>query len=407
MSPRTLYLRLHDGALASDSAVEWLSFAADGTRRAGHSPLGELAGVAHGARLVVLVPATAVTMAAVTLPPVKRAQQRQAALFALEDQLIDEPDGLHAALGERTAAGKVPLLVVSRARLAAWLDSLAGHHLRPERVVVDVLALPLGEGAWSLLWEDDGVLVRTGPHSGYHIAAAQWPLLWPRLLAEAGELPPQRLRLFDGRSAPQEALAGDELLPGGGVEYVANSSGLQWLVGEQTCASAINLLQGPFSRREQWGVRLRPWRPAAALLLLWLVIQGGMALFDLRALRGEEARLDQQMEALYRTTFPDARKVVDPALQMKQRLVALKSGDSGFMRLAALAAPALQGAGAQVKGMRYQEGALDVDVAIADTAALDGLRATLVGKGLQVEISNAASQEGRVESRLTLRGGGA
>ena len=57
--------------------------------------------------------------------------------------------------------------------------------------------------------------------------------------------------------------------------------------------------------------------------------------------------------------------------------------------------------------MRYQEGALDIDLSLPDMAALDVVRSALTTRGLQLEIGNAAQQDGKVESRLTLRGGGA
>lgn len=399
MSQRTLYLRLTDTA----GPVEWLLLAGDGSRRLGCDELAQLPAETLGARLVVLLPITAVTLASATLPPVKRAQQRQAALFALEDQLIDDIGELHAALGERAADGTLPIAVVSRARLDAWLAPLAQHHLRPDVVTVDALLLPLAEGEWPVLWEDDGVCVRSGTMHSVGFAPEQWPLLWPRLLEEAGEQQPQRLRVFDARTVADEPLPLEEALPGGEVSVVANAGGLQWI--GTTATAPLNLLQGDYSRREQWGRMLRPWRAAAVLLLLWLVIQGGMALFELRTLRQQEAQLDAQMEELYRKSFPEARKVVDARLQMEQKLAALKSGDSGFMKLAVGVAPALRDR--LVKGLRYQDGALDIDLALPDMAALDSVRAALTAKGLQVEIGNAAQQDGKVESRVTVRGGGA
>lgn len=400
MSQRTLYLRLG----MADDMVEWRLISADGSQRMGHGALTELPDEVQGAHLVGMVPATDVTLASVTLPPVKRGQQRQAALFALEDQLIDDLDELHVAQGERASDGTLPVAVVRRARLEGWLETLSQHHLRPEQLRVDLLLLPWAEGEWSVLWEDAGVSVRTGTARGIGFEPEQWPLLWPRLLQEAGAHLPQRLRVYDARTNATDPLPLDAALPNGEVVVVPNAAGLQWLATGDTTAAALNLLQGDYSRREQWGRLLRPWRPAAALLLLWLVLQGGMALFDLHTLRQQELQLDTQMEELYRKSFPAARKVVDPRLQMEQKLAALKSGDSGFMKLAVAAAPALRTT--LVKGMRYQEGALDIDLSLPDMAALDGVRTALTAKGLQVEIGNTAQQDGKVESRLSLRGGG-
>ncbi|HEY0720398.1 MAG TPA: type II secretion system protein GspL [Gammaproteobacteria bacterium] len=402
MSQRTLYIRFASGA----EPLEWLLLGPDGGRRTGQAE--DLAALAHetaGARLVVLLPATEMTLARVTLPPVKRAQQRQAALFALEDQLVDDIAELHAAFGERGEDGTLPLVVVSRERMHGWMAQLNHLALRPDALVDELLMVPLVNGEWSVLWEERGVRVRTGAVSGVAFETELWPLLWPRLLAEAGEQRPPRLRVFDARSEATAPLPLDDALPGGEVTIEANRSSLRWVEVAEGSAPGINLLQGDFSLREQWGRKLRPWRPAAALFLLWLVIQGGMAFFDMRTLSRQELQLNEQMEALYRKSFPDARKVVEPRTQMEQKLAALKNGDSGFMKLAVSVAPALRNS--LLKGMRYQDGALDLDISFADMATLDTLRSTLESKGLAVEIGNVAQQEGRVESRLTLRGGGA
>lgn len=401
MSQRTLYIRLGNGA----GALEWLLLGADGVRRTGQAEdLAALAAEAQGAHPVVLLPATEVTLAKVSLPPVKRAQQRQAALFALEDQLIDDISELHAALGERGEDGLLPLAVVSRARLDGWLEMLGHHALRPEALVSELLMVPLRNGEWSVLWEERGVQVRTGALSGVAFETELWALLWPRLLAEAGEQRPQRLRVFDARSDTTAPLPLDDALPGGEVALEVNRSSMRWLESAEVLPG-INLLQGDYSLREQWGRKLRPWRPAAALFLLWLMVQGGMATFDLRSLGREELQLNEQMEALYRKSFPDARKVVEPRTQMEQKLAALKNGDSGFLQLAVAVAPAL--GSSTLKGMRYQEGALDLDIVLVDMAALDTLRGALESKGLMVEIGNISQQAGKVEGRLTLRGGGA
>ena len=401
MSQRTLYLRL----TSNDGPVEWQLVAADGTCTVGCHALAELPGETQGARIVVMVPATDVTLSKVTLPPVKRSQQRQAALFALEDQLIDDISELHAALGERSKEGVLPLAVVSRMQLDEWLERFAHHHLRPEELTIDLLMLPHSDNEWSVLWEDDGVRIRTGALSGIGFEPELWSLLWPRLLAETGGQRPKRLRVFDARTNSEAALPLDDALPEGEVMVIPHASGMKWLALDENTKHPFNLLQGDYSRREQWGRRLRPWRPAAALFLIWLSIQGGLSLFEMRSLRNQETQLGVQMEELYRKSFPDARKVVDPRLQMEQKLAALKSGDSGFMKLAVNAAPALRNT--MVKGMRYQEGVLEIDLSLPNMAALDDLRAALAAKGLQVDIGNATQQDGKVESRLTVRGGGA
>lgn len=402
MTQRTFYMRLPE----SGSSVEWKAQSSSGETTSGRMALEEVSGQIGGATLVVVVPVTAVTASRVSLPPLRRSQQRQAALYALEDQLIDDVEELHAALGERNANGELPVIVVSRARIAGWLEQLALYHLRPQQLLVDALLLPYHAGEWSLLWEDDGIRLRIGQHEVFGFEHGGWQELWPRLITAAGEERPTRVKLFDGRTEPQQELPVAELLPNVEVIYLPRMAGMRWLAqaGRDT---PINLLQERFSRREQWGQYLRPWRAAAALLLLWMVLQSTLSFIEMRTLHNEENQLDEQMEAIYRATFPDARKVVDPRLQMEQRLAALKGNSGGFIKLVASAAPALKKANAQLKQIRYQEGRLDIELSLADMASLDSLRAELVANTLHVEISNTTNQDGRLYGHLILHGGGA
>jgi general secretion pathway protein L len=401
----TLYLRLADG---DPAAVDWHLAAGRGSD--GRCPLAELALRTQGRRVVVFVPGNQVLLASPRLPTRKRQRMLQALPFALEEQLASDVDGLHFALGGERADGSVAAAAVAHERMAGWLAQLHEAGIEPERLVADCDALPASRDRWTLLVEPDRWLLRTAS-AGYVFDAETGPDALALALAEAGEAAPPALRLIDARdgATPPAALA--EALPEG-VELATEPlrGGIAGLLAAGA-DGAVNLLQGPYGRREALSRRWRPWRPAAAMAALVLLLWGVLAFDSYQTLRGEQARLDAEIAAVYRETFPDAQRVVDARAQMEQRLAVLRGagGQSGLAALLEPVAPVLKRTpGLGIQGLRYRENNLELDLTLGDLQALDGLKQALLAAGpLQVEIASASAKEGRVEGRLTIQRGGA
>ncbi|NIV38091.1 MAG: hypothetical protein GWN58_54360, partial [Anaerolineae bacterium] len=128
-------------------------------------------------------------------------------------------------------------------------------------------------------------------------------------------------RVYDARQGEADEVW-QEILPGLEVGYECIDSPLSLLAKTEPSGS-INLLQGDFSRKEQLGRLWRPWRATAALLGFWLLLQGGMAIGNYLSLSAREEQLYTAIEQTYRETFPEARNVVNPRVQMERQLAAL------------------------------------------------------------------------------------
>jgi general secretion pathway protein L len=397
----TIYVRLEEHGAA------WLVQNSDGSfLREQRGDLAEAARAAAGLRTVVLAPATHVLLTHTTLAVNNRHKLRQAVPYAVEEQLSDDVENLHFALGARRSEVGLPVAVVARERLREWLARLTEGGLLPSALVPDVLAVPFSDGEWSLLLGREGVLLRTGQTRGHAMALEELGLLLDIALAQAGDARPERLRVFDGRE------------DGGATLVAATAEAWDVPVSVETCVHGelgllarqlggplpLDLLQGEFGRREQLGKLWRPWRNAAALFGLFVLIQGGVATYDYLRLSSEAAYLSQRIEEVYRQTFPDARNVVDPRRQMETRLAALKGGSDGFVTLLAGAAPVVHAGGrTEISALRYKDGLLDLDLNLADLQTLDKLKQALVAKGLGVDIQTASARAGKVEARLQIR----
>lgn len=383
--------------------VQWLT--AGEVPVAGAGTLADAAARLGGMRLTVVLPGAWVTTHQVQIPVRQSQRLRQAVPYVLEERLVEDVDDLHFALGSRQADGELPVLVVARARLQQSLKSLDEAGLRADVITPETLAIPVQEGEWSLLLTDEGANLRMGPFLGWTSQGTDWPDYLSLAFAGNSASLPERLRLFDCRSDQGTDISLAQLP----VAVVTESpASLMDIIAAGAATPAINLLQGDFSRREQLGKLWRPWRLTAALLFAALVLQGGLSLSTYYRLKGEDETLYRQIEQVYRDTFPDARNVSNPKVQMERALAAMggNGAGGGFLSLLATAAPVLMAEkGVELRSLRYQQGAMDFDVTLGDLAVLDRLKQSLAGKGLEVTIQSASSEGGKVEGRLQIREG--
>ena len=126
---------------------------------------------------------------------------------------------------------------------------------------------------------------------------------------------------------------------------------------------AIDLLAGDFARR---GAVSAPWRLprlAWALAAALVAVQFGATVADGWRLERERRALEAEREAVFRAAVPEAKTVVDPALQMRRNLADLQRsrGRAAANDFLSLAANAAKGDAAPAARLVYAGGRLEVD----------------------------------------------
>jgi len=389
--------------LESAKNASWVKLAADGAMQA--SGQGPLAGIdSSGERVIVLVPGEDVLLCQAEVPGQKRRLLAQAVPYALEEQLIDDVDEQHFALGA-TSGDQVNVAVVSHEKMQQWLALLQQAGIEADQIVTDILALPLAEDSWQLLQRNKRLLLRCGEQNGMALDVDIAAFSIKALLAEAGESRPASIKCqdFSGAGLSLPELDAELMLePASGLPVLAMAAAYQ----EQ---NSINLLQGQYSRRERISKYWRPWRAAAALLAVFIVVQFAGGIVDQQRLAAEKTALLAEIEQIYRQTFPEARKVVNAKVQMERALKSLRGGSStseGFSELLAQAGEQFnQTDNLNIQRLSYKNGQLDVALFIGDLQQLDQLKQRLVDKAqMQVEIQSATAKDDRVEARLRIKG---
>lgn len=351
-----------------------------------------------GAQVYAVVPGEEAVLRRATVPSRNRAKVLAAIPYALEESLSDDVDDLHFALLRWRPGEYAEVAVVSRGKMRAWLDALAGAGHRVDGLVPDYMLVPGHPQARYVLLRDDRarLLLREQNGTGLVLDDDMLPLWW------------------EGVQHGDPAIAvGNEGLGQALIELGATRVS-QWAVGDNFTRwleqgeprPLEHLLQGAYAQRDKNGGARRLW-PAAAILVLAAVSKLAMDGYEYWRLAGADRELDRTIQQVFRDTFPDVTRIVNPRLQMQQRLSALKAGYTGsgdLPVLLAAAARVLPAAPASLNEFDFRDNALTFNCTVSDFAALDRLKGRFEAQpGIVTELQSSNAQDQKVSARFRLR----
>ena len=349
---------------------------------------GALAELPRGSDSVQLViPAAQVLITRVQLPPAARRRAGSVLAFAVEEATAAEPDANQVSWLGATKDGDA-LAVVDKQGLKRWRDALEGVGLRAYEVHAETLLLPRSSGEWSLAWNGAEGFVRSGEFEG--------------AATDGGDhaAPPLSLRMMlDGAERPA-AIAVYVTAPGVTPDLAAWQRDLgiplhmvgpwDWRMAPEQAGTSLA------QERRRWRIppgALANLRPAAWIAGAALAIHGVALVADWMLLGAEQRTVRGQMEARFRSVFPDAVAVADPALQMRRQLAAARhrSGvpDGGdfapMMEKVAIGLKELPAGG--LRTVSYESGRMTLELAAIEGAALRRTAARLAQAGLIVDVT--------------------
>jgi general secretion pathway protein L len=413
----SLIIHLRDGA-----APQWMVCNEDGNVivNAISGELSQATAMAIGRRVAVILPASEALVADSDAPAKSTAKLAQVIPYALEERVADEIESLHFALGERDATtGRVPVVVIERARIDARLAELRAAGLNPNAVYSEASLLPAMPGQMIALLHGDTLTIRT---------AEAAPLVMPALSINDA---------FEMALATQVApIAGLEAAPLGLLLYAGHD---EWQAHEQTVDAwrdrftgvkvqllpdgplsvlapaaasddAVNILQGELAAASPLQTGWRAWRMAAVLAGVLLCLHLGARVFELQRLKKTEAALNVGIEEAFRAAMPGQQNATNARRRVAQRLEEIRGGGGGGALLPALSALANARTAAPtttIEGINFREGVLDLRVIAPDAASLDAIGQQLRAGSWQADIKDLTQSGDSYRGRLQIRKAGA
>src|SRR5579862_9808867 len=289
-----------------------------------------------GRRVCVLVPGSDVLLAEPDVPAKVGAKLQLLVPYALEEQLAEDIDAQHFALGKRAGeAARTPVAVVSRALLDDWLATLRGAGIEPDAVYADSDLLPENPGQAVALLEEDTIIVR--PPGGMPVTLPTAALGEALEIAYGGAEPAsggRGLVLYTGAAEWQRHSAQVEAVRShfDGIKIQLLTAGPLALLAQQLPAgSAINLLQGSYVPTNARAVGFRAWRLAAILLgcLIALHLVGKVG--ELQVLKSRERSVDASIRDAFHAAMPGEVSTADARRRMEARLAAARGAGGGLL----------------------------------------------------------------------------
>lgn len=366
--------------------------AATGPPQAG--PLSLAAARTAGRHVVVLVPGAEVLLAEPELPPAKTgAKLHQLVPYALEEQLAEDIDELHFAVGRRAGdSSRVPVAVVARKLMDEWLGQLKGAGIEPEAMYAESELLPRNPAQAVVLLDEDVVMVRPPSGAVVTLPADALPEALDIAGGDAGAGGGRGLILYTGAAEWQrssgEVEAVRERFDGIKIQLLTDGP-LPLLAQQLPALSATNLLQGPYAPAVSQPVGWRAWRVAAILLacLIGLHITGKAA--QLLMLRHTNRNLDRSISQVFHTAMPGAQSTYEARRRMQQRLAAARAREAsgGFLTgLEALAKARRSAPQTRLRALTFRAGALEIDLSAPSAEALAQLSRELRREGWQARL---------------------
>lgn len=409
-------------AADADSAARWIVVDSNGSRL-GAPVLGPLSAAridAADRKVIVLVPPTEVLATTIDMPVKSQSKIAQALPYALEEYVAEDIDELHFAAGRRTGEGRLDVCVVSRKKLDDWLDRLHDAGLQPAAMVAETYGLARIPGTISLMLEGDTVYVNDGAETSL-VMQDMGPddaLQAIGVIDDAGddgdeaEESPRHVLVYC--DAKNKEAHDDEfgilrrnfetfevrVLPDGALPRLAVTV---------ATGVGVNLLQGSYGPKTEYGTWLRPWRYAAALLVAAGVVGIAGKAISAAQLDRQEAELRDQFMSEYREIAPGANEVRDPIAvirSLRERLGQSPAGASSVFlpALEQLGAAIQENDAAKVRAISYRAGVVDIRLTAPSVGVLDNIQRRIDESGrFRAEIQSTDQDEDQWNSRIQIR----
>jgi len=376
-------------------------------------PLALAAARVPGRRVCVLVGGADVLLAEPDVPVKAGAKLQQLVPYALEEQLAEDIEDLHFAVGKRPAEStQVPVAVVTRALLDEWLATVRGAGIEPDAVYADSELLPHNPGQAVALLEADTVSVR--PPGGTPVTlpadALAEALDIARGGAEVSGTGGRGLILYTGaaewhhHSAQVEAAR--PYFDGIKVQLLAGGP-LALFAQQLPDTDAINLLQGAYAPVSSRGVGFKAWRVAAILFasLIGLHVVGKAA--ELQLLKRHERQVDASIRDTFRSSMHTEASASEARRLMQKRIAGGRGAGEGLLpALQALVQARDSAPGTSVQSLNFHGGALEMKLSAPDATSLDRLGQTLRSNGWQADLTGGTNSGSSYEGRIQMRSRG-
>ena len=394
-----LLVRFHDSSLNNFS---WLVSQSDNARQAVDWQTGteqDLAELAknHSAA-ILLIGQQDIYLTSYEIPEKASRQVLSSIEYQIEDQLAQDIDSQHFALGNQTG-NHVAIAVIEKVVMLRCITLVQKYGLTVTKVVPELFLCPWSgdSGEVDLIESQEAVILRYGEYQGIKCH--------PQLCEEMLNLidAEQEIKIVNYYLQDPESYESLKV-----EKYPGSSNQLTPELLEQGLSEGINLLQRQFQITSVWSKLLQIWKWVLGLFLLLILVGGYNKAIALQQL---EARLSDIKTTQYELLKNHLPSNINEKDDLKKELInLLKQSQSGeeevnfFELLRKFTLAKTEFSSVIVSKIGYQNKRLSIDITSSQLSDIESLLVAIEATGQTTKLENLNIKPNVISGQFVLAG---
>lgn len=374
--------------------------------------------------LIGLIPGDEALFCLADIPAKQSRFVHQALPYAVEEQIAQDIESVHLALGRHTPEG-YQVAAIDQQQMGRWLALFTDwDHVRLEAIYPDAALLPATAGGWAVCLDGDGVMLLSERGEWLRMQTTNLGLLGATLAVPPSEevIAEIPVTVHGTDSDPEMYQSAIVELSGGNGRVRLDQKPLEfstlellaWAYHQHLCRP-VNLCQGAYAVNASGSSPLKPWKPLIAVASVWFVVQLALEM-GMGVYHNQEAeQLQDRAMAIYQAAFPGDRRThagnVRRVIEGQLRVAGSGQQEVDFVTLLKYTGDQysrLPGAGSVTFNsinFSRNRGELVIDIRADSYDRMSSLRNGLANQGLQAQIGSVINESTGSRGRLTVSGG--
>ncbi len=378
--------------------------------------LDELSEATANHRTVVLLNSQCLHINQLQLPTQNLQKMLKAVPYAIEEFIAEDIENFHFVIARNKHNNLVAVVGIDKITLTNIIQIFQQANITIEKIIPDVLCMAADDQQWVCLNYLDTSYLQTDRLNGIALSNDVLPYIISSKLQDETQNLPEKILLFTEQenTAAFDQLQLDNLSSGEKLEIiniVYNKHPLVVFCGHFKQALPLNLLQHEFKNKRKSSGLWQHWRLAASLAAIWLVLNLALTGFQYTQIKDENNITKAKIEKIYKKAFPKSRKIINPRVQMEQKLKELKSGtgnsNNGLIFLLAESFGTLSSDKKNItlQSLTFRNNRMDIGLDGTNLQAIENLNKNLnASNKIKSEIISSSSEKDKVKGNLRIEG---
>ena len=380
------------------------------TSKISEAPLSEVSELATSHVSIILLDSQCLHINELQLPTTNLQKMLKAVPYAIEEFIAADVENLHFVVSKSNNSTCV--VGIDKATLQFVINRFQDAGVSVTKIVPDALCLAANDQQWVVLNHKKHDYLQTATLNGIVVPHDLLAYSLKTKLKDDNVVKPEKILFFSeskNTSAFKDIKINSEEIEL--VDIVYNAHPLVVFCGNYKQAMPLNLLQHDFKPKSKSTGYFKHWRVASALAGTWLILHLGLTAFQGHQLEQDNIATKNQMVKIYKTAFPESRKINNPRRQMEQKLKELKSnsGNTGngllFLLAESFGTIKQDKKNITLQSLNFRNNRMEIGLDGANLQAIENLNKSLNSNTrIKSEITSSSSEKDKVKGNLRIEG---